>query len=270
MIPGTAFVVGDALRRSLGRPFPLLGWTVAIAAVLLCGTALLLTPTVRGGGGTTVEAFLLAELTSTSSEAAVARLGAEIWTWSGVDGVTFRFPGETDPVAIAGRTLVVRLLSVEARATVEAKLRTLPEVVGVRYHQRTAGRAQIPLATRVVTLVVLVGTLSLALWQGYRAVAGAEALWGRELALLRSCGASPTLRRAPFFALGAGVGAAAGALYVGACWALWMWGRSAPYLQEVVPSFPLVWGGLVTGGLALGVGLGLLGALIASVAPSHS
>lgn len=270
MTPGIVFVVGDALRRSVSRPFPLLCWTLSIAAVLLCGTALLLTPTVRGGVGTTSEAFLLAELAVTVSEAAVVRLGAEIWTWPGVDGVTFRFPGETEPVPIAGRTLVVRLLSLEGRATVEAKLRTLPEVVGVRYHQRPAGRAQVPLATRVVTLVVLVGALSLALWQGYRAVAGAEALWGRELALLRSCGASPTLRRAPFFTLGAVVGAAAGALYVGACWALWTWGRSAPYLRDVVPSFPLVWGGLVIGGLALGVGLGVLGTLIATVAPSHS
>ena len=270
MTRGAAFVIGDALRRSLSRPLPLVLWMTAIAGALLGGTALLLTPAVRGGVGTAVEAFLLAELGATSSEAAVARLGAGIWTWSGVDAVVFRFSGETDPVAIEGRTLVVRLLSPEARASVEARLRALPEVVGVRYHQRRAGRAQVPLATRILTLVVLVGALSWALWQGHRAVAGAEALWGRELALLRSCGASPALRRAPFFALGALVGAGAGGLYVGACWALWTWGRAAPYLRDVVPAFPLVWGGLVTGGLALGIGLGLLGSLVAAVASSHS
>lgn len=154
-----------------------------------------------GAGGRTVEAYLLAELAATSSEAAIARLGSEVWAWPGVDVVTFRFPGETTPAPVAGRSLLVRLLTPEARPGVEARLRALPEVVGVQYHERAA-RAQVPLSSRAFALVFLGATLALALGLGYRAVAGAERLWGRELALLRSCGVSPAVQRAPFFVLG--------------------------------------------------------------------
>ncbi|MCX7751064.1 MAG: hypothetical protein N2320_05985 [Candidatus Bipolaricaulota bacterium] len=270
MTRGTPFLVLDALGRSLARPVPLLLGAVAVAAALLSGMGLLLLPAARGAGGGGTEGYLLAELGAAPSEAAIARLGSEVWTWPGVDGVAFRFPGETDPAPVAARTLVVRLLTPEARSGLEARLRALPEVVRVRYVQRAA-RAQVPWISRVVALVLLVGTLALALGLGYRAVAGAMGLWGRELALLRSCGASPAQRRAPFFVLGGLVGLLGGALYLGACWALWRWGALLPYLRDAVPRFPQVWGGLLLWGLAGGVGLGLLGALIATVAPrSHS
>jgi hypothetical protein len=77
--------------------------------------------------------------------------------------------------------------------------------------------------------------------------------------------------RAPFFALGALVGLVGGGVYVGMCWALWEWGRAAPYLKDVIPSFPHVWGALVVGGGAIGIGLGLAGSLVATLAPpTHS
>lgn len=269
MTRGAAFLIADALRRTVVRPLPLLLWAGAVAAALLGGMAFLLLPVGPGGGGRTVEAYLLAELAVTSSEAAIARLGSEVWIWPGVDAVAFRFPGEAAPAPVAGRTLLVRLLTPEARPGVEARLRALPEVVGVQYQERAA-RALVPLTSRVVALVFLVATLALALGLGYRAVAGAERLWGRELALLRSCGVSPAGRRAPFFVLGGLVGVAGGTLYLGASWALWRWGSAVPYLRDAVPHFPQVWVGLVGWGLGVGLGLGLLGSLVAAVAPPHS
>ncbi len=270
MSSGIVFVVGDALRRSAGRPGGLALWAVAVAAVLVSGTALFLIPTAPGTGPT-AEAYLVAQLASDPSEATIARLGSEIWTWPGVDGVTFRFPGETEPIAITQRSLLVRLLSPEVRSTVEPRLRTLTEVVGVQYHQQSPGRTRVPPASRIGALVALVGTLSLALWLGHRAATRTATAWGRELALLRSCGANPAMQRSPFFALGAVVGLAGGGLYIGICWSLWVWGRSLPYIRDVVPSFPHVWVGVVVWGLAIGAGLGLVGSLIAALAPSaHS
>ncbi|QAA77022.1 MAG: hypothetical protein BIP78_1256 [Candidatus Bipolaricaulis sibiricus] len=264
---GIGFLTVDVLRRTVARPLALIVWALAVVAVLVSGTALFLIPIAPVISGATTEAYLLAQLAVDPSEAAIARLGSEVWTWQGVDVVTFRFPGENDPVAITQRTLVVRLLAPDARSTVESRLRALTEVVGVQYHERRSGHTSVPAASRVVALVVLVGALALSLWLGYRAVTGAAAAWGRELALLHSCGVSPAARRAPFLALGAAVGLVAGGLYVAICWALWMWGGSTPYLRDVVPSFPYVWGGLTAAGMAIGVGLGLVGSLIATVAP---
>ncbi|HEU68506.1 MAG TPA: hypothetical protein ENN53_04735 [Candidatus Acetothermia bacterium] len=264
----SAVLIGDALWRSLRRPIVPLLWALAVAAVLVSGTALFFIPTAPGTVGGAPESYLLAQLALAPSESAISRLGSEIWTWPGVDGVTFRFPGESDPIAITERTLVVRLLSREARATVESRLRALPEVEGVRYHERPSARTRVPPASRVAALVALVGTLALALWLGHRSVTRAAALWGKELALLRSCGVSPALMRAPFFTLGAVVGLVGGGLYIVVCWAVWTWWRSLPYLRDVVPSFPYVWPSLVMVALAIGVGLGLMGALIATLAPS--
>lgn len=271
MSHGLLFLVGDALRRSLARPAALVLWVLAVAAVLVCGTALFLIPPAPGASGASIEAYLLAQLAPAPSEAAIARLASEIWTWPGVDGVTFRFPGESDPVPIGQRTLVVRLLSPDGRAAVETRLRAMTEVTGVQYHERPAGRPRVPPASRVVALLALVAMLGLALWLGQRAVTGATRAWGKELALLRSCGASPALQRTPFFALGAAAGLAGGGVFIAACWALWSWGRAVPYLRDVVPSFPYVWTGLVVGGLAIGVGLGLVASLIALLTPpAHS
>ncbi|GAB4304689.1 MAG: hypothetical protein Kow0097_01960 [Candidatus Bipolaricaulota bacterium] len=264
---GSAVLIGDALGKILRRPIAPGLWMVAVAAVLVSGTALFLIPTAPGAMGVATESYLLAQLGLGPSEAAIARLGSQIWTWPGVDGVTFRFPGEDDPIAISERTLVVRLLSAEARATVESRLRALPEVEGVRYHEQPSARVRVPPASRVAALVALVGTLALALWLGHRSITRAVALWGKELALLRSCGVRPALMRAPLFTLGAVVGLGGGGLYIVVCWVLWKWGRSLPYLRDVVPSFPYVWPGLVIAGLAIGLGLGLGGALIATLAP---
>lgn len=264
---GSVFLIGDALRKSLRRPvLPGLG-ALAVAAVLISGTALFFIPTSSGVAEAAREACLLAQLAIAPSEAAIARLGSEAWTWPGVDGVTFRFPGESDPVPITTRTLVVRLLSGEARAGVESRLRALPEVVGVQYHEKPSRQTRVPPASRIAALVALLGTLALALWFGHHAVAQAAGRWGRELALLRSCGMSRALLRAPFFALGGTVGLMGGGLYILVCWALWTWGRPIRVLQDVIPSFPHVWPSLVTGGLALGLGLGLVGALMATFAP---
>lgn len=263
----SAFLIGDALRRALRRPALPILWVVAVASVLVSGTALFLIPTAPGMMGGAMESYLLAELAVAPSEAAIARLGSEIWTWPGVDGVTFRFPGESDPIPISERTLVVRLLSAEAQATIESRLRVLPEVERVRYHERPSARTRIPPASRIAALVALVGTLALALWLGHRSIARAATLWGKELALLRTCGVSSALMRAPFFTLGAVVGVMGSGLYIVVCWILWMWGRALPYLRDVVPSFPYVWPSLVMAGLAIGVGLGLVGALIATFVP---
>lgn len=271
MSHGIVFLVGDAVRRSVARPVRLILWALTVAAVLVSGTALFLIPTTPATWGAATETFLLARLALDPSEATIARLGSEIWTWPGVDGITFRFPGETDPIPIYERTLVVRLLASDARSAVESRLQALPEVEGVQLYERMSARTRVPPASRIAALVAMVGLLALSLWLGYRAVTGAGAAWGRELALLRSCGAGPALLRTPFFALGALVGAAGGGLYVGASWALWAWGRSVPYLQDLVPTFPYVWEGLVVGGLTIGIGLGLVGTLIATLAPpTHS
>lgn len=268
---GTLFLMADALRRSGRKPGGLVLWALAVAAVLVSGTALFLLPIAPGASGAAAVGYLIAQLSPSPSEAAIARLGSEIWTWPGVDGVTFRSAGEGDPVPIAQRSLLVRLLSPEVRGTVESRLRALTEVVNVQYHQQSPGRTRVPPASRVGALVALVATLSLALWLGYRVVARSAAAWGRELALLRSCGTSPIMQRAPFVSLGAAIGLAGGGLYIAVCWSLWTWGRSVSYLRDVVPSFPHVWGGLVAWGIAIGLGLGLVGSLIAVLAPSsHS
>jgi len=265
------FLVVDALKRSVRRPGPLVLWALAVAAVLVSGTALFLIPTGPGAAGTPVEAYLLAKLSLGPSETAIARLGSEIVAWPGVDGVTFRFPGETDPVPVSQRSLLVRLMSSDDRTAVEARLRTLTEVTGTEYHVKASARARVPPASRIAAVVALVATLTLCLWQGHRAVTGAAAAWGSELALLRSCGASAAMLRTPFFALGALIGLVGAGFYVGVCWALWEWGRAVPYLKDVVPSFPFVWGELVGVGLAIGVGLGLVGSLVATLAPpAHS
>lgn len=271
MSRGLWFLIGDVLRRSVTRPAALIGWALAVAAVLLSGTALFLIPTGPGAPGAGTEAYLLAQLSTAPSEAAIAQLASEVWTWPGVDGVTFRFPGEDDPVPISQRTLVVRLLSPDARAAVESRLRVLTEVAGVQYHERPFARTRVPPASRIVAMVALVATLALALWLAQRAVTGTATAWGRELALLKSCGVSPALRRTPFLALGAAAGLTGGGLYIVICWALWAGGGSVPYLRDIVPSFPYVWGGLVGSGLAIGVGLGLVGALIVTLSPpSHA
>lgn len=268
---GISFLVGDALRRSLGRPTALGLWALAVAAVLISGTALFLIPTGPGVPGSPVEAYLLAKLSLSPSETAIARLGSEIVAWPGVDGVTFRFPGETDPVPVSQRSLLVRLMSSDARTAVEARLKTLTEVTGTEYYVKASARVRVPPASRIAAVVALVATLAFCLWQGHRAVTGAAAAWGSELALLRSCGASAAMLRTPFFALGALIGFVGAGFYVGVCWALWEWGRSVPYLKDVVPSFPYVWGALVGGGLAIGVGLGLVGSLVATLTPpAHS
>lgn len=264
---GTPFLVADALRRSARRPGGLVVWALAVAAVLVSGTALFLIPIASGAPGATSVGYLVAQLSPTPSEAAIARLGSEIWTWPGVDAVAFRFPGESDPVPIAQRALLIRLHTPEVRSAVESRLRALTEIVGVQYHQQSAGRTRVPSAWRIGAVVALVATLSLAVWLGYRGTSQAAVAWGRELALLRSCGASPVMQRAPFLALGAVIGLAGGGLYVGACWSLWTWGRSLSFLRDVVPSFPHVWGGLVVWGAAIGVGLGLAGSLVATLAP---
>lgn len=271
MSHGLLFLIGDALRRSLSRPAALLLWVVAVAAVLVSGTALFLIPTGPGTPRAAADAYLLAQLSPAPSEGAIARLGSEIWTWPGVDSVTFRFPGESDPVPISQRTLVVRLLAPDARAAVESRLRALSEVTGVVYHERRPAQTRVPPVGRLVALVALVATLGLALWLGQRGATIAAAAWGKELALLRNCGASLTLQRTPLLALGALVGLVGGGVYIALCWALWSWGRAVPYLPHVVPNFPHVWGGLVAGGLAVGVGLGLVGSLIAVLSfPAHS
>ena len=264
---GILFLVGDALRRSAQRPLALVLWALAVAAALVSGTVLFLIPTGPGSPGAAVEAYLLAGLSVSLSETAIARLGSEIVTWPGVDGVTFRFPGETSPVPIAERTLLVRLMSRDVREIVEPRLRTLIEVTGVEYHERRSAHVRVPPTSRIAAVGALVGMLALCLWLGHRAVTGAAAAWGKELALLRSCGAGGATLRAPFFALGALVGSAGGGVYVGACWALWTWGRSVSYLRDVVPNFPHVWGGLAAGGIAIGIGLGLIGSLVATLAP---
>ncbi len=268
---GTPFLVADALRRSTRRPLGLLLWSLAVAAVLVSGTALFFIPIVPGAAGTTAVGYLVVQLSHSLSEAAIARLGSELWTWSGVEAVTFRFPGESDPVPIAQRSLLVRLHAPEVRSAVESRLRALTEVVGVQYYQRLSERARIPPASRVGALVALVATLSLAVWLGHRVTTQVATAWGRELALLRSCGASPVMLRAPFLVLGALIGAAGGGLYVAIMWGLWTWGRSLPYLRDVVPSFPHVWGGQVVWGALIGAGLGVVGSLIAALGPStHS
>ena len=109
MSRGLWFLIGDVLRRSVTRPAALIGWALAVAAVLLSGTALFLIPTGPGAAGAGAEAYLLAQLSTAPSEAAIAHLASEVWTWPGVDGVMFRFPGEDDeerdPVSLAkGRT----------------------------------------------------------------------------------------------------------------------------------------------------------------------
>lgn len=268
---GTPFVVADALRRSARRPARLLGWAVAVAAVLVSGTALFLIPIAPATAGATAVGYLVAQLSPTLSEATIARLGSEIWTWPGVDAVTFRFPGESDPVPIAQRSLLVRLHAPEVRSAVEPRLRSLTEVVGVQYQLQSPGRARASPTSRIAALVALVGTLSLAVWLGYRVTAQVAVAWGRELALLRSCGAGPAMLRAPLLVLGAVIGIVGGGLYVAICWGLWTWGRSLDYLRDVVPSFPHVWGGLVGWGALIGLGVGVVGSLIAALGPSaHS
>lgn len=268
---GAPFLVADALRRSAQRPGGLVVWALAVAAVLLSGTVLFLIPASPDAAGAASVGYLVAQLSPTPSEATIARLGSEIWTWPGVDAVTFRFPGESDPVPIAQRALLVRLHTPEVRSVVESRLRALTEIVGVQYHQQMAGRTRVPSVSRIGALVALVATLSLAVWIGYRVTSQAVVAWGRELALLRSCGASPAMQRVPFLALGALIGLTGGGLYIGVCWSLWTWGRSLSYLRDVVPSFPHVWGGLVVWGAAIAVGLGLVGSIIVALAPpSHS
>ncbi|MFH1609084.1 MAG: hypothetical protein ABID40_00445, partial [Candidatus Bipolaricaulota bacterium] len=146
---GIAFLVGDALRRSLGRPAALGLWALAVAAVLVSGTALFLIPTGPGVPGSPVEAYLLAKLALGPSEGAIARLGSEIVAWPGVDGVTFRFPGETDPVPVSQRALLVRLMSRDARTAVEARLKALTEVTGTEYHEKPSARVRVPPASRI-------------------------------------------------------------------------------------------------------------------------
>ncbi|HAZ30902.1 TPA: hypothetical protein DCY65_04965 [Candidatus Acetothermia bacterium] len=266
-----AFLVGDAIGRSLGRPVALALWALAVAAVLISGTALFLIPGGPGAPGAAGEAYLLANLSLRPSEAAIARLGSEISTWPGVASVTFRFPGETDPIPVAQRSLLVRLAAPEARGGVEARLRVLTDVTGVEYREQASARGRVPPASRIGAVLALVGTLALSLWLGHRAVTAAARAWARELALLRTCGTSVAVRRAPFYVLGALVGLAGGAAYIGVCWALWEWGRAAPDLKDVIPSFPHVWGALVMGGLGIGTGLGVMGSIVATVAPSaHS
>lgn len=272
MNQGFPFVTADVFRRVLRRPGSLLLWAGVVAAVLLSGTALFLIPVgPNSPAQRKMDAYLLARLSPLLSEADIARLGSEVGAWPGVAMVTFRFPGESDPIPITTRSLLVRLASPEGQATVERRLGALSGVVGVEFVQKAAAPTRIPPVSRIAALVALVGTLGLCVWLGHRASAQAVRAWGSELGLLRTCGWSEGSLKIPFLLLGAVVGLLGGALFVAACWALWAWGPGISFLQDMVPHFPRVWPGLVGIGGLTGVGLGLVGAILGTLdLPDHS
>jgi len=270
-VTGIPFALGHALVRSLRRPGALILWVGAVGLALFSGMALLLLPARGTPRDTAVEAFLVARLSPLPPEERIAQLGAEILSMVGVAQVAYRFPGETDPVPISGRSVVVRLSSPAARSEVERRLKLLAEVVGVEYAQRAAAGAQVPPASRIVAVGALVVALVLALTVGQRGAATAGRVWGEELGLLRTVGWGEGLLRLPFLALGGAVGLLATGLFLAVVWALWMWGTAVPALVAFLPYFPRVWPTLLLLGGPVGVALGLVGAGLGALdLPDHS
>ncbi len=252
------------MARSARKLGALTLWALAVAGVLFSAMVLLLIPARWGEQGRQVEAFFVAQLSPLPSERDIARLGAEILTWPGVEHVAFRFPGETDPVPIPARALLVRL-SRGARDVVEERLKTIPEVEKVEYVEKTVVTARLPPVSRLAAVAALVLTLALSLWLGARGTAQAMHAWREELALLRALGWPEGWLRLPFWGLGLLVGGVAGLLFLGLAWALWFWGPASPAIASFVPYFPRVWPGLLVLGVLVGALLGVVGAVLGSL-----
>ncbi|RLE27973.1 hypothetical protein DRJ54_07190 [Candidatus Acetothermia bacterium] len=249
-----------AARRNVGG---LLLWALTIAVTLAAGTALLLLPAGGRSDGPITEAFLIAGLSVDLSEAAVDELAWQVWAWPEVTQVSFRFPGEQDPVPVEARSLVVKLSQPAARTSVEQKLGATPGITGLTYVERTVKPPpRIPVLARVLALIglALAGAAAIAL--GRLTVEKLARSWGNALELLRSSGLPESTLRIPFLAIGALVGLVGGGLYVALLWGALAWAVDDPAVRELVPQITTC-GPLASGlGVSIGLVLGVLGGLV--------
>lgn len=234
------FLTRDYLRANARQAGFLLAWVLSIVLVLTSGTALVVLP--PDGGGTTqiTERFLLLSLDPLVSEAEVARMGWEVGGWPGVLGVTFRFPGEQEPVPIESRTLVVEIQPGGAGDGVAARLAGMPGIRAITPMERSVTRLGMPSGARIGALVALILSLALALWLGFRISSRGRRLWSAEWAVLRQSGLSPLYLRGPSLVLAFLVGIVAAGIYVGLLLGLQSLGSEilihhVPELLDLIP-----------------------------------
>lgn len=257
------FLVGEGLKAAR-KAFPrLLAWALALALTLLAGTALLVLPPGGRPGAPTTEALLLATLSPQLSEREINELAWELWALPEVVQVSFRFPGEADPLPVEERALVLLLSQPAQRGVVQEALMERPGITGVRYLERTLKPPpRLPALARVLALVGVVLALGLTLVLGRESVLAVAKGWGKALRLLLTAGVAESTLRIPFLVVGAVVGLVGGAVYVGILWGAISWASHYPQVREVVPVL-FQRGSLATGlGLAVGILLGVVGGLV--------
>lgn len=260
---GVPFLVGEGLKAARKALPRLLLWALALAVTLMAGTALLMLPAGGRPGAPTSEALLVATLSPELSEREINELAWELWALPGVAQVSFRFPGETDPLPVGGRALALLLAHPAQRGAVQEVLLEMAEITGVQYLERTLKPPpRLPALARVLALVGLVLTLGLTLVLGRQSVLAVASRWGKALRLLAAAGVADSALRLPFLVVGALVGLVGGAVYVAVLWGAISWAGHYPQVREVVPGLfhclPLATGL----GLALGILLGVLGGVV--------
>ncbi len=260
---GALFLVGEGLKAA-GKALPrLLLWALALAVTLMAGTALLVLPAGGRPGAPTSEALLVATLSPELSEREINELAWELWTLPEVVQVSFRFPGETDPLPVEARALVLLLAQPAQRGAVQEALLEKAGITGVQYLERTLKPPpRLPALARVLALVGLVLALGLTLVLGRESLLAVASRWGKALRLLAAAGVAEFTLRIPFLVVGALVGLVGGAVYVGVLWGAISWAGRYPQVREMVPGLfhclPLAIGL----GLSIGILLGMVGGLV--------
>jgi len=260
---GLGFIVWDGLRALLGAVGRGAAWSVAIAAVLLAGTAVVLLPDHEEARQPETQLIVLAYLERDLSEDDINRLAWEAWRWPEVSHQGFRFVGENEPKEIQRRALVLHVEDEQARIEVEDRMAAADGVAGVEQLRRTlTPPPRLPPASRIGALIGLVGALAATVVLARWSMAAMASRWNNELALLRQTGLRESVLRLPFLAAGALVGLTGAALYLGCYWGVWAWAQQVPVVLDAAPA-------LETGGpMATAIGilvallLGLLGALL--------
>ncbi|MFO8034455.1 MAG: hypothetical protein R6U88_04745 [Candidatus Bipolaricaulota bacterium] len=264
MSSGVWFIIWDGLRAMLGATGRWCLWSLAMAAVLVAGTAVVILPGQEESRGPQTHLFVLAYLEQALSEADVNRLAWETWRWPEVTQQGFRFPGETDPKDIQRRALVLQVEDEATRVEVEDRLHATDGVAGVeQLRQTVAPPPQLPAASRLGALIGLVLALASSVLVARWAMGAMAARWQSELSLLRQSGLRESVLRIPFLAAGGVAGLAAASLYLACYWSVWAWSQGVPDVLHAAPA--LATGGpMATGmGMVVALLLGMLGAALA-------
>ncbi len=263
MNTGPLFVTVDGLRAMLGAIGRWLLWSLAMTAVLLAGTAVVVLPGREDPQGPETHLFVLAYLEDALSEEEINRLAWETWRWPETVQQGFRFAGEGDPKDIPRRALVLEVDDEADRVRIEDRLHTAAGVAGVEQLRRTiVPPPRLPATSRILALVGLVVSLTASLFLGRWTMAGMADRWRNELTLLRHSGLRETVLRMPFLSAGAAAGLLAAMLYVASYWAVWSWSQGVPAVRQAAPLLTTSGPAATALGLVVALALGVLGGVL--------